>query len=57
MARRAERLKKLLSRTKPLSNQAQSALLKAEDVLTGIEDREARRTARETQSSVRKPGY
>lgn len=49
---RAERLRKLLAGTKRTTDQAQAAFLKAEDGLSALEDREARRDSREQRSNA-----
>jgi len=45
-AKKAARLRKLLAQSKRTAGQAQKALLKAEDSLSVLEDREARRQER-----------
>lgn len=47
MAKRASRLKALLEADQRTANQTQSSLMRAEDALTALEDREARRNARD----------
>jgi hypothetical protein len=51
---RSQRLKSLLAQAKRTSDQAQRSLLKSEDALTVLEDRESRRAERdaETQAEV-----
>ena len=46
MAQRATRLKKLLSSSKRTADQVQKAFLKAEDVLSDLEQREVQRKQR-----------
>jgi hypothetical protein len=51
---RSQRLKSLLAQAKRTSDQAQRSLLKSEDELTVLEDRESRRADRDaaTQAEV-----
>lgn len=48
MGQLSERLRKLLAGTRKTSDQAQKSFLKAEDVLSSLEDREQARVARST---------
>jgi hypothetical protein len=52
MARRAEALKRQLAASKQVSSQAQRSFLKAEDRLTELEEREARRASRPSTPGV-----
>jgi len=53
---KAARLQQLLAASRRTADQAQKSSLKAEDALTALEDREARRAARTQQpSGVRMP--
>lgn len=47
MAQRADKLRQLLNVATKTADQTQRSFLKAEDVLAGLEDREAQRAARE----------
>jgi hypothetical protein len=47
MARRAEKLRKLLAASKKTADQAQKSFLKSEDVLASLEERKQRRRDRE----------
>jgi hypothetical protein len=48
-SKRSPRLKKLLNETTKTADQAQRSFLKAEDVLSNLEQREQQRAARESR--------